>query len=379
MLGADGVRWPPTWSRRGWPTPWATSPSPSSGRWPTRAVVARCWVGSGPWPRCARCGRPWRRGRPLPPRAGSSWPRPVRSAPGSSGPSRSSSGPSTGSARRCTCAARSCTTPTWWPDLERQRGGVRRGARRGARRRHRRAGRPRRLPRGPWPGCGAPGPVGHRRDLPAGGEGPPRGPAVRRPGAAHRPGRARRPRRGGRHDGRGARRASTSSRGSTTWNASPTAPTPRSPTSPRPRWRSTRPTRSSRRCGIAFTPWSARARTTSATPRQNRQDAVRSAGRPLRPHARGRLGQLLQHRPPGRGRPPRGMSRPSWSRTPDGSTSVGWLGVEVASGSPPGRRPPSRWSHELVEALCAISDPSRSIEHRTVEESVRFSLPQQVR
>ncbi len=51
-----------------------------------------------------------------------------------------------------------------------------------------------------------PGPVGHRRHLPARGQGPPRGPALRLPGPAHRARRPRRPRGGGRHDGRGARR-----------------------------------------------------------------------------------------------------------------------------------------------------------------------------
>ena len=50
--------------------------------------------------------------------ARSSWRRPDPSAPGSTGPSRSSSAPWSASARRCTSGARSCTTRTSYARLE---------------------------------------------------------------------------------------------------------------------------------------------------------------------------------------------------------------------------------------------------------------------
>ena len=134
------------------------------------------------------------------------WPAPGRSAPASSGPSRPSNGPSTASGRRSTSAGRSSTTPMWSPT---SRPGAPCSSRSSTR-----------CPTAPTVVLAAHGvsPAVRRqaaarpdlevdrRHLPAGGQGPPRGPALRRPGLPHRPGRPRRPRRGGRHRRRGARR-----------------------------------------------------------------------------------------------------------------------------------------------------------------------------
>ena len=81
---------------------------------------------------------------------------------------------------------------------------LRRGARRGARRADRGVLRPRRLARGAPPGRRARA-EDHRRDLPAGDQGAPRGEALRRRRLRHPADRARRPRGGRGHRGRGAR------------------------------------------------------------------------------------------------------------------------------------------------------------------------------
>ena len=81
---------------------------------------------------------------------------------------------------------------------------LRRGARRGAGRRHRRLLRARCLARGAPTGRGARA-QDHRRDLPAGDQGAPRGEAVRRRRLRHPAHRPRRPRGGRGHRRRGAR------------------------------------------------------------------------------------------------------------------------------------------------------------------------------
>ena len=107
----------------------------------------------------------------------------------------------------------------------------------------------------------------HRRDLPAGDQGAPRGEAVRRRRLRHPADRPRRARGGRGHRRRGARahpaRAEPRGRRRRSWSAT----RPRSPGSPRPRCRSTRRWRPSTRSASAspqlLDPPSA---TTSATP-----------------------------------------------------------------------------------------------------------------
>ena len=108
----------------------------------------------------------------------------------------------------------------------------------------------------------------HRRDLPAGDQGPPRGEAVRRRRLRHPADRARRPRGGRGHVGRGARahpaRAGPGRRRPRSWSAT----RPRSPGSRRRRCRSTRRSRPSTRSADASPSCSTRPATTSATPRR---------------------------------------------------------------------------------------------------------------
>ena len=106
----------------------------------------------------------------------------------------------------------------------------------------------------------------HRRHLPAGDQGAPRGEAVRRRRLRHPPDRPRRPRGGRGHRGRGARahpaRREPRRRRRASWSAT----RPRSPGSPRRRSRSTRRSRRWPRSASGSRCCSTRPATTSATP-----------------------------------------------------------------------------------------------------------------
>ncbi len=128
---------------------------------------------------------------------------------------------------------------------------LRRRDRRGARGRHRHLLRPRRRPGRPRGGEG-PQPQDDRRDLPARDEGAPRGRPLRRRRLRHPAHRPRGPRGGRRHRRRGARSTSRSSTVPTTSTTSPSATRRRSSGSRRPRCRSTRRWRRSRRLKEKF-------------------------------------------------------------------------------------------------------------------------------
>ena len=72
---------------------------------------------------------------------------------------------------------------------------------------------------------------------------------------------------------------------------------------------------------------------------QNRQDAVAGMVGLMRPDAGGRLGQLVQHGPAGRGGPARGVPGPT-DRRRRRSSGLGWLDGCAPSASPPVRLRP---------------------------------------
>jgi 4-hydroxy-3-methylbut-2-enyl diphosphate reductase len=193
---------PGTWSPPGWPASCRTIRSPSCGRSPTREGRGPVLGGDPLRPSgSGRCSVSARRSSAGPGPAvptTCSWPAPARSAPASSGPSRSSSAP----------------RALW-------RAGLRAPADRPQRPRRGRPGAKGAIfvaeldevpdgatvvlaAHGVSPavrsrGGGPAGPDGDRRHLPAGGQGPPRGPSLPGAGLPDRPHRSRRTRGGGRH------------------------------------------------------------------------------------------------------------------------------------------------------------------------------------
>ena len=201
-------------------------------------------------------------------------------------------------------------------------------------------------------------PLGHRRHLPARGQGPPRGAAVRGPGPAHRAHRPRRPRGGGGHARRGARRRIDL--------VETVADVHRLP------YERETPLAYLTQTTLAIDETAEivaalRGRFRRAGRPQRERHLLRHSeppgrgacpGAPVRPDARRRLGQLLQHGPPRRGGPPGGVpGRAGRGRRPARAGLAGRCRAWLAS--PRGPRPPSHWSRSSSRRW-VVSGRSRS-------------------
>ena len=191
------------------------------------------------------------------------------------------------------------------------------------------------------------GPEDHRRDLPAGHQGAPRGEAVRRRGLRHPADRPRGPRGGRGH--RRARRPSTSS----SCRAPTTSPTSRSATPRKVAWLSQTTLSVDE---TLETVAAIRERFPAAARPAERRHLLRHPEPPARgqgdrprrrPGDRGRLRQLLQLRAAGRGRP-RGRRQSSYRVDDASEIDEAWLdGVRTVSVTSGASVP-----EELVRAAC---------------------------
>ena len=368
---------PSTWSRRGWS---------ACAAGPPLAVVRAIADTAERRPRARRRpgaaaslargarGRSSAGQRACGDRARCCSPGPDRSAPGSSGPSRSSSARWTGSARRSTSAARSSTTPT---SCASSRPRARCSSRSSTRSPPTpswssppTACRPRSARRPPR----APDLDGHRRHLPAGGQGPHTRRAGSPPGLPHRPGRPRRP--------RGGRRAPSARRPTdSTWSTGRGRRRRRSSLdADRPVAYLTQTTLADRRDRRD------RRRAASRVPdlvgpaaddicyaTQNRQDAVRAIAAACdlmlvvgsaNSSNTARLVEVARGGLPGRADRGRVRARARLARR-----------RRAPSASPPARRRPSRSSKSVLDAPRPARARRRRASSRRTEETVHFALP----